>query len=143
HWLKALVVEPVAKRLVERGALRAFSVGIMRPKIMASTKARGGVIAGGDLGEGSLVDRPANKNCMFSIVKAAKDDGHAEFVGKVQGDENMIKKALTPSPADVARIVAGAQPEHGNVPKMYPASGMFASPAANRLNDALLNGSED
>lgn len=137
HWLKALVVEPVAKRLVERGALRAFSVGIMRPKILSHQKARGGRIAGGDLGEVSLVDRPANKNCVFSLVKADKSDGHAEWVGKVEGDEGMIKKALTPSPADLARVIGSAQPEHGEVPKTYPASAMFASSASNRLNDAL------
>ena len=32
-WRSGLVVEPVAKQLVSKGALRAFSVGIARPTI--------------------------------------------------------------------------------------------------------------
>ena len=147
HWLKALVVEPVAKRLVEKGALRAFSVGIMRPKILTHGKARGGLIAGGDLGEVSLVDRPANRNCAFSLVKAAKD-GSAEWVGKMEGDDAMIAKALQPTPADVARVKNGngsvimtggdvrPHPEKGTVPDRI-LSGMYSDPVANRLNDAL------
>lgn len=145
HWLKALVCEPTAKRLVEKGALRAFSVGIMRPKIVTHSKARGGLIAGGDLGEVSLVDRPANRNCSFSLVKAAKD-GSAEWTGTMEGDQGMISKALAPSPADMPQRKDGSAvmhngsvspaPEKGSVPDMIQ-SGMFASPVANRLNDAL------
>ena len=136
HYLKALVVEPTAQRLVEKGVLRAFSVGIMRPRIVTDTKARGGRIVGGELGEVSLVDRPANRNCSFTLVKADKG-GAPQWVGKVAGD---IPGEDRPTPATMARMLnkmhaPGPQrpvPELGKVPQ-HP----FANPVANRLADAL------
>ncbi|MCO5999789.1 HK97 family phage prohead protease [Actinoallomurus rhizosphaericola] len=121
HWVKSLVVEPVVKSLVQEGVLRAYSVGIMRPKVVSDNKARGGRIVDGELGEISLVDRPANRNCGISLVKAAKD-GSAEVTGDVWGDTDAALKAATGnvtktgdgqddaadkpfSPADMARIV--------------------------------------
>ena len=92
-WLKALVVEPVAKTLVSKGALRAYSVGIARPTIERDVtgKARGGIITDGTLVEVSLVDRPANKSCGIQLVKSASD-GTPEFTGKVFGDSDVIAK---------------------------------------------------
>lgn len=140
HWLKALVVEPVAKRLVEKGALKAFSVGIMRPRLVSHAKALRGMIAGGDFGEVSLVDRPANKNCVFSIVKADKS-GAPEWTGELNADEGFIDKAMKPSPADVAKAIAGRhsyetlpEVEKGELPEAQP---VFADPVARRLNEAL------
>lgn len=109
HWVKSLVVEPTAKRLVEKGVLRAYSVGIMRPQIVRDAKARGGRIVGGEIGEISLVDRPANKNCGITLVKADKT-GAPEYVGKVFGDGDYIAKvgggvSSGFSPADMARLV--------------------------------------
>jgi len=94
-WVKGLVVEPIAKKLVAKGALRAYSVGIARPTIERDPtgKARGGIITGGELVEISLVDRPANKACGIQLLKAA-DDGTPEYVGKVFGSEDAIAKAL-------------------------------------------------
>ncbi len=94
-WVKGLVIEPVAKRLVAKGALRAYSVGIARPTIERDPtgKARGGIITAGELVEISLVDRPANKACGIALVKAA-DDGTPEYVGKVFGSDDVIAKAL-------------------------------------------------
>ena len=93
-WVKGLVVEPVAKRLVAKGALRAYSVGIAHPTIERDVtgKARGGIITGGELVEISLVDRPANKRCGIQLVKS--EDGVPEYVGKVFGDGDVIAKAL-------------------------------------------------
>ena len=93
-WVKSLVVEPVAKRLVSKGALRAYSVGISRPTISRDMVAKGGRITDGTLVEISLVDRPANKSCGFQLVKSA-DDGAMEWVGKVFGDDEAIQKALS------------------------------------------------
>ncbi len=95
HWLKAAVDEPVSQRLVKRGHLRAFSVGIARPVIERDVtgKARGGIIKGGKIVEVSLVDSPANRSCFLELAKAASD-GTAEFTGKVGGDEDVIQKAL-------------------------------------------------
>ena len=116
HFVKALIVEPVAKRLVEKGVLRAYSVGISRPVIERDItgKARGGLIKGGVLSELSLVDRPANGNCSFQLVKSA-DDGSAELTGKVFGAEDVLAKAAAPddqitstvsfSPADMAKLL--------------------------------------
>lgn len=90
-WVKSLVCEPVAKRLVSKGALRAYSVGIARPTISRDQSARGGRITDGTLVEISLVDRPANKSCGIQLVKSA-DDGSAEFIEKVFGDKDVIAK---------------------------------------------------
>jgi hypothetical protein len=132
HWLKALVVEPTAQRLVSKGVLRAFSVGISRPVVQrdVSGKARGGIIKGGEFAEISLVDRPANRNCAFALVKADKD-GAAEWVGKMEGDEEFIAKQARPAtPADVARAVK-ARRDAGEIRHLY------SDPVAQRLADAL------
>lgn len=86
HWLKALVVEPVAQKLVQHGVLRAFSVGISNPVINRDMtgKAAGGIITGNDeteVFEISLVDRPANKECGFTLAKSAGDEGDWGDVG--------------------------------------------------------------
>lgn len=95
HWLKAAVDEPVAQRLVKKGHLRAFSVGIARPVIERDVtgKARGGIISGGKIVEVSLVDSPANRSCFLEIAKSAAD-GTCEFTGKVYGDDEVIRKAI-------------------------------------------------
>ena len=125
HWVKSKIIEPVAKQLVLGGALRAYSVGIARPTIVRDGVARGGRITDGQIVEISLVDRPANKNCGISLVKAASD-GSPEWVGKVFGSDDMIAKAVSAaggaasdvtltlpsdvqmsfSPLDMAKIVA-------------------------------------
>ena len=92
-WVKSLVVEPVAKRLVSKGALRAYSVGIARPTISRDAIAKGGRITDGYLAELSLVDRPANANCGFQLAKSA-GDGTLEYVGKVFGSDDAIAKAM-------------------------------------------------
>ena len=92
-WLKGLVVEPIAKKLVAKGALRAYSVGIARPTIERDATARGGRITNGELVEISLVDRPANKRCGIQLVKSA-EDGTPEYVNEVFGAEADIAKAL-------------------------------------------------
>lgn len=93
HWLKAVVDEPVAQRLVKRGHLRAFSVGIAAPSIERDLKgkARGGIIKGGRIVEVSLVDSPANRSCFLELAKSA-DDGTCEFTGKMVADDDVIAK---------------------------------------------------
>lgn len=109
HWVKAAIDEPTAKMMVEKKHLRAFSVGIARPLIVRDVtgKARGGIIAGGELAEISLVDRPANRSCYVELAKAASD-GSAEFTGKVVGADLLTKAAVAEKsvtldlPADVS-----------------------------------------
>lgn len=114
-WVKSLVIEPIAKRLVEKGALRAYSVGIARPKIVRDSVARGGRIVDGEIVEISLVDRPANKNCGIQLVKSA-EDGTPEWVGKVFGSDILTKDdtvnvdvpksaTITFSPTDLAKLL--------------------------------------
>lgn len=97
HFVKSLVVEDTAKKLVKAGVLRAYSVGIAHPIIERdiSGKARGGVIKFGDnteICEISLVDRPANRNCGITLVKSAdKQLGDDEWT---YGDlDDMLAKA--------------------------------------------------
>ena len=106
HWLKAAVDEPVAQRLVKKGHLRAFSIGISRPVIErdVSGKARGGIIKGGSIMEVSLVDSPANRSCFLEIAKAASD-GTAEFTGKVFGADDFLAKAAAPDDAGITGTV--------------------------------------
>lgn len=87
QWVRARIVEPIAKSLVLCGALGAYSVGILHPQIVSDPLARNGRIVGGILGEISLVDRPANKNCTVEhqLVKAAKNGG-LTWVDKTIGD---------------------------------------------------------
>jgi hypothetical protein len=92
-WVKSLVVEPIAQKLVAKGALRAYSVGIARPTIENDITAKGGRITGGTLVELSLVDRPANKGCGIQLVKSA-DDGSLEYTGKMFGSDDEIQKML-------------------------------------------------
>lgn len=92
HWVRGVVDHPVAAMMVRKGHLRAYSVGIARPKIQrdASGKARGGIIKGGELAEVSLVDRPANRNCGVVLVKREKN-GAAAWAQEVFGDAELIK----------------------------------------------------
>jgi len=107
HWVKSLIVEPVAQRLVRAKVLTAYSVGISRPRIDPDPtgKAMGGIIRGNadtQIVEVSLVDRPANKNCGFQLV-AKSAGGELDWVGKVWGEELLTKDGggtATPATAD-------------------------------------------
>ena len=124
HWVTAAVDEPIAQRLVKKGHLRAFSVGIAKPVIERDVtgKARGGIITGGRIVEVSLVDSPANRSCFLELAKAAKD-GAPEWSGKVVGADDLLTKAghddddlvnvdlpkgasVTFSPTDLAKLNA-------------------------------------
>jgi hypothetical protein len=92
-YVTAKVFEPVAQKLVSRGALRAYSVGIAKPTIVRDASAPGGRITGGELVEISLVDRPANKRCGIALVKS-EAGAPAEYVGEIFGTAEDIGKAL-------------------------------------------------
>lgn len=115
-YVKSRVIETEAKRLVKGGALRAYSVGIARPKIVRDNVARGGRIVDGQLVEISLVDRPANKNCGIQLVTKSAD-GRPQWVGKAFGSDILTKGENTVtvdlpkdvsvsfSPADLAKLL--------------------------------------
>ncbi|MFE3866187.1 hypothetical protein ACFXPT_38170 [Streptomyces goshikiensis] len=126
-WVKAMIVEPVAKALVETGALRAYSLGIAHPEIVPDAQASGGRIVGGDLYEISLVDRPANMNCGIRLMKAA-ENGQATWVGAVFGDYRLLDRpagmkarveeaASAGSDSSAAGAAAGVQEAASKSPK--------------------------
>jgi hypothetical protein len=86
HWVTSVVVDRDAQRMIKKGVLTAYSVGIARPVIKhdPSGRARGGIIIGGELAELSIVDRPSNKSSYLEIAKSAAD-GSCEFTGKMFG----------------------------------------------------------
>lgn len=79
------IFEPTAMKLVKRKALRAFSVGISEARIVKDVRAPGGRIVGGQIVEVSLVDRPANPNCQFNLVKAI--GGESVMVNELVKDD--------------------------------------------------------
>lgn len=93
HWVKSVIVDPLAIKLVEEGVLRAYSVGIIDPVIKRdpSGRAPGGIICGGTLAELSVVDRPANKNAYLELAKAAAD-GSARFTGTMYADPDLVSR---------------------------------------------------
>ena len=95
HWVTSVVVDPLAQKLVKKGVLTAYSVGISRPVIKhdPSGRARGGIITGGELAELSLVDRPSNKSSYLELAKSAAN-GDCEFTGKMVGADE-LEKMLT------------------------------------------------
>src|ERR1019366_6116751 len=92
-WVKSLIVEDGAKKLLLAKALTAYSVGIARPTIVRDPVAKGGRITSGTICEISLVDRPSNARCGVTLVKSA-GDGTPEYVGEVFGADDDIAKAL-------------------------------------------------
>lgn len=125
HWLKALVVEPTAKTLVEKKVLTAFSVGIARPVIRRDVtgKARGGIVTGGaetEIAEISLVDRPANRNCGITLVKSEGVNGAwtygdlAALLAKVEAEEAEEVALLTKSAVEAGEDNTDDQPADGD-----------------------------
>jgi hypothetical protein len=116
HWVKALVVEDTAKTLVKKGVLTAFSVGIRAPKTVRDLKAKNGRIVDGSLAEISLVDRPANANCGFTLVKS--QDGvpvdAAEAFGDVTGRLQLALANAPEAPVATAFVESAKSDEPEN-----------------------------
>lgn len=81
-WVKSLVVEPTARKLVKEGVYSAYSVGIAKPRIVRDQVAKNGRVVGGIFSEISLVDFPANPTCRFTMAKML--DTGLEVVEKVE-----------------------------------------------------------
>ena len=98
HWVKGVVDEPIAQRLVRKGHLRAFSVGVAAPVIERDMtgKAKGGIITGGRIVEVSLVDSPANRSCFLEMAKADKN-GNPEWTGALTAPDEVLAKVAEPA----------------------------------------------
>lgn len=89
-WLKALICDEQAKRMVAKQVLRAFSVGLSDVQTRKSARAPRYEIIGGRLAEVSLVDSPSNARCGIQIIgKSAA--GTPEYVGKAFGKVKVPK----------------------------------------------------
>ena len=101
-WVKSLVCEPVAVKLLRRSVLRDYSVGIANPRIRPDPTGRAvnGIIYSGQIIELTLCDVGSNPSCGVTLVKARKD-GTAEYVGKAFG-EKAPKLAAVTGQADIA-----------------------------------------
>lgn len=108
HWVKSVIVDPTAQRLVEKGVLRAYSVGISHPVIKRDPtgRARGGIICGGELSELSIVDRPANPSSYLELAKAAGANAAITGILHEGPEEETVQKAAgTFSPSDLAKLL--------------------------------------
>jgi hypothetical protein len=90
HWLTAVIVDPLAQKLIKKGVLQAYSVGISRPVIKHDPRVRNGRICGGDFAEVSVVDRPSNKSSYLDIAKSAGSS--CEFVQEMHATDEIIAK---------------------------------------------------
>lgn len=70
HWAEALVVDAGSVAKVEHGVLTGFSIGIKGARVIKSDFAPNGAIVDGQIIEVSLVDRPANPECLLQVAKS-------------------------------------------------------------------------
>lgn len=96
-YLKALIVDPGAKKLVRKGVLRAYSVGMADVQKNTNGRAPRWEIIGGRLAEVSLVDSPSNARCGIQVTKGGK------YVCKVYGDVPKLTKAERKTAKDLAK----------------------------------------
>jgi phage head maturation protease len=112
-WFGAHVVDPVAVLKCETGVYKGFSIGARVPKGGRDGK----VIKSIELREVSLVDRPANPEAVFTLVKAeggADDDG--ETVQKGLWDVARFAQVLQ----DLGYMVASSADEANREGDMSP-----------------------
>jgi hypothetical protein len=114
HWLKSNVGEPTAIKLLDLGALSAYSVGIANPKVVRDASAPNGRIVGGQIVEVSLVDRPANPSCGIKIVKSA-DGGFAYDVITKSDDDDEGADLDDPDSDDAGDTGASGPDPSGDV----------------------------
>ncbi|MFD2421663.1 hypothetical protein [Amycolatopsis pigmentata] len=95
HWIEGEVVDSDTIKKVEKRVLRGFSFGARNARVVKDDKAPGGRIVDGEIYEVSLVDRPANPNCLFTMAKA-EGTGDLELVDEPELVE--VDKADEPEP---------------------------------------------
>jgi hypothetical protein len=127
HEIVARIVDPNSVKKVETGVLKGFSIGIRGPRISSDKSAPGGRIIGGEIVEVSLVDRPANSDCILTLAKAAvpgmvvKGDQFDSGSGLVKVEELAEKTAVADPSVPVAEGAASVQEGAGEVGGSFPA----------------------
>jgi hypothetical protein len=137
-FVKSLIVDDQAKRMVRKGVLRAYSVGIADPQTRQSVKARRWEIYGGRLAEVSLVDSPSNARCGIRVVDKSAD-GTPRYLGKafVVGDSHRsVLKGCECEPCQAARKACGC-PECAGTRKTLKKSAKAAAEHGRVLEKAL------
>lgn len=108
-WVRTKVVEPTAVKLVREGVYQAYSVGIIRPRIIRDGVAKNGRVVDGVFHEISLVDFPANPTSKFEIAKrlGARDGAPIEVVDKHVRPEltKAVEAPVSVKPSDVAELL--------------------------------------
>ncbi|MDQ6719330.1 MAG: hypothetical protein M3003_00870 [Candidatus Dormibacteraeota bacterium] len=96
-YIAGEVVDPGSASKVEKGILKALSVGIKGHRLVKDASAPGGRVVGGKIVEVSLVDRPANSLCKLTLAKAAGP--------QIRKTEELVESGeaeLTPEPQPYA-----------------------------------------
>lgn len=121
--LKALIVDPVSARKIERGVLKGYSIGIRNPVVVKDAAARGGRICGGSVVEVSVVDRPANPTCTLTLAKSAKP-GMTVKPGDLDSDRMLVKvEELHEAPGALLKVVeAPTDRDQTNPQAAHPAT---------------------
>jgi len=134
-FLTAKIVDDVAWKKCLEGVYKGFSIG--GRKLDKS----GNKITEIDMTEISVVDRPANPECSFSLAKMAKavDDKHPGYLLKVGPERTPEQKAL----AKMAKVVGALA--KGGPPAAHDGFSLPAKPTAKAEanpspNDAVADG---
>jgi hypothetical protein len=100
HWIEAEIVDPITIKKIEKNVLRGFSFGAKGARVTTDKAAAGGRIVDGTIYEVSVVDRPANPQCMFTIAKA---DGGGDL--QLVEEPELVEKEEKYTPSDFAEIL--------------------------------------
>jgi phage head maturation protease len=125
--IEAHIVDDAAWKKVKSGVYKGFSIG------GKSTAKVDGVISGMKLSEISLVDRPANPECVISLWKGDGIELDADAILKAAQREAVLALAelLDKGTADPVALLAFAKGEHaaGLAPTPAPTAEPTAAPA--------------
>ena len=95
-WLKGKIVDPACIKLIDEEVLKGFSIG------GNVVKKNGDTITELSLIEISVVDRPANPDARFEIIKAAKPAGAG--IELVKSSKRLTMEAITFEPEEVTGL---------------------------------------
>ena len=130
-FLKALIVDDQAKRMVRKGVLRAWSIGLHDPQTRKSARCPRYEIVGGRLVEVSLVDSPSNARCGITVASKSKD-GTLKYVGKAftmgESHKSVLPACMCKACMD-SRKRCGCPECSGTVKELKKAAKLAADPA--------------
>lgn len=96
HNLKALIVDPLAQKLIQHRILKAFSIGIVGTKRTWDTIKSAWRVIGGRLDEVTVCDVPCNADTEFVLVKANQEGAAKSLDLFSRIDPKTLGSVLTP-----------------------------------------------